>query len=172
VAECYLSCVFLQNRGDELVQPLEQQKEQQNLSVGDGAAHTNAGTGGSAVASLATDNARTRAVDEAESANSLRQPASLQVGNICCFENCHLVSACVHVGFFLAIRLLCNDAFISGLILQQLPGQIDAFGVEALGQRSQQPEGYAALNEQLLSQLTYQLADSDKKVCIRSCVTT
>jgi hypothetical protein len=73
---------FLQNRGDELVQPIDKQKEQQNLSVGDGAAHTNAGTGGSAVASLATDNARTRAVDEAESANSLRQPASLQVGNI------------------------------------------------------------------------------------------
>lgn len=70
-----------------------------------------------------------------------------------------------------AIRLLCNVAFISGLISQQLPGQIDAFGVEALGQRSQQPEGYAALNEQLLSQLTYQLADSDKKVRVRSCVT-
>jgi hypothetical protein len=75
---------FLQNRGDELVQPIDQQQEKQNLSVGDGAARTNAGTGGSAVASLATDNARPRAVDtsEAESANSLRQPASLQVGSI------------------------------------------------------------------------------------------
>ena len=71
---------------------------------------------------------------------------------------------------FFAIRLLCNVAFISGLISQQLPGQIDAFGVEALGQRSQQPEGYAALNEQLLSQLTYQLADSDKKVNLHSCI--
>ena len=66
---------------------------------------------------------------------------------------------------------MCNVAIISGLILQQLPGQIDAFGVEALVQRSQQPEGYAALNEQLLSQLTYQLADSDKKVRVHSCVT-
>jgi len=31
-------------------------------------------------------------------------------------------------------------------------------------QSSQQAQGYAALNELLLSQLNYQLADSDKKV--------
>jgi hypothetical protein len=72
---------FLPNRGDELVQPIDQQKEKQNLSVADGTAHTNAGTGGSAVASLATDNARPRTVDTSE-AESLRRPASLQVGNI------------------------------------------------------------------------------------------
>lgn len=54
-------------------------------------------------------------------------------------------------------------SFAVCLNLSQLPGQIDAFGVEERGQ-SQQRQNYAALNEQLLSQLNYQLADSDKKV--------
>jgi hypothetical protein len=48
-------------------------------------------------------------------------------------------------------------------LFSQLPGQIDAFSVEGGGQ-IQQRQGYAALNEQLLTQLNYQLADSDKKV--------
>ena len=54
-------------------------------------------------------------------------------------------------------------SFAFCLNLSQLPGQIDAFSVEERGQ-SQQRQNYAALNEQLLSQLNYQLADSDKKV--------
>ncbi len=75
------------------------------------------------------------------------------------------------LGSYVNARFNVYADYIFGLIISpfaisiflQLPGQIDAFGVEERGQ-VQQRQGYAALNEQLLSQLNYQLADSDKKV--------
>ncbi len=61
------------------------------------------------------------------------------------------------------VSCFCDSVVL--FLLEQLPGQIDAFGAEApVLQSSQQAQGYAALNEHLLSQLNYQLADSDKKV--------
>ena len=137
-------------RGDELVAAVDESGAE---------AATNAGTGGSAVASGAPGDAKRRALDvsDAESTEKIRQPASLQVPHalhehfFCCF--------CCRG---LALRLLAPQPCCVRLTSQQLPGQIDAFGVEV--PVASRPSAYAALNEQLLSQLTYQLADSDKKV--------
>ena len=73
------------------------------------------------------------------------------------------VSVCkfIWASFWLWLEAL---KFCTFLTLHQLPGQTDAFGVDALGSSSRRPPGYAGLNEQLLTQLTYQIADSDKKV--------
>ncbi len=59
--------------------------------------------------------------------------------------------------FLIWFNLVINCEFT----LLQLPGQIDP---DVLGSSIQRPQGYAGLNEQLLTQLTYQIADSDKKV--------
>lgn len=67
-------------RGDELVEPIAEPPETQVLKVSEGDARTNAGTVGSAVASGAPGDAKRRALSsEAETVDSIRQPASLQV---------------------------------------------------------------------------------------------
>lgn len=111
--------------------------------------------------------AKRRALEGSEAESIIRQPASLQVQS----SNLHewilfkaIVIFFLKFGFWRKIILArIVIPFVAFLNLLQLPGQIDAFGVEERG-RIQQPQYYAALNQQLLSQLNYQLADSDKKV--------
>jgi hypothetical protein len=55
------------------------------------------------------------------------------------------------------------SVYVIEFIQPQLPGQVDPSS-GSFAQSFQQ--NYTALNERLLSQLNYQLADSDSKVCV------